>query len=127
MCLPKTPDESAYYSRQVNLLNFTIVQASLKSKLEPSNVFAYCWLENSFPKASNQIASALYHRLQNTELDGIKTVRLIADGCAGENKKTTVLAMCSKWLAEAPCHAKTLEIIFPIVGRSFIPPDRIFA
>ncbi|CAH2089032.1 unnamed protein product [Euphydryas editha] len=127
LCLPKTPDQSAYYSRQVNLFNFTIVQGSSKSKLEPSNVFAYCWVENSFPKASNQIASALYHRLQNTELDGIKTVRLIADGCAGQNKNTTVLAMCTKWLAEAPRHVKTLEIIFPIVGHSFIPPDRVFA
>ncbi|XP_050665650.1 uncharacterized protein LOC126965910 [Leptidea sinapis] len=40
LCLPKTPDQSAYYSRQINLFNFTIVQGSSKSKLEPSNVFA---------------------------------------------------------------------------------------
>lgn len=43
LCLPKTPDQSAYYSRQINLFNFTIVQGSSKSKLEPSNVF-FCLL-----------------------------------------------------------------------------------
>lgn len=127
LCLPKTPDQSAYYSRQINLFNFTIVQGSSKSKLEPSNVFAYCWAENSFPKASNEIASAVYHRLQNTDLAGIKIVRLIADGCAGQNKNTTVLGMCAKWLTDAPRGVTTLEIIFPIVGHSFIPPDRVFA
>lgn len=127
LCLPKTPDQSAYYSRQINLFNFTIVQGSSKSKLEPSNVFAYCWSENSFPKASNEIASAVYHRLQNTDLTGIKIVRLIADGCAGQNKNTTVLGMCAKWLTDAPPGVTTLEIVFPIVGHSFIPPDRVFA
>lgn len=127
LCLPKTPDQSAYYSRQINFYNFTIVQGSSKSTLEPSNVFAYCWGENAFPKASNEIASAVYHRLQNTDLTGIKTIRLIADGCAGQNKNTTVLGMCAKWLTEAPSHIKTMELIFPIVGHSFIPPDRVFA
>ncbi|VVC87681.1 unnamed protein product [Leptidea sinapis] len=85
------------------------------------------WAENSFPKASNQIASAIYHRLQNTDLIGIKTVRLIADGCAGQNKNTTVVGMCAKWLSEAPSHIKSVELIFPVVGHSFIPPDRRFA
>ncbi|KAM3955420.1 uncharacterized protein ACR2FA_010691 [Aphomia sociella] len=127
LCLPKTPDQSAYYSRQINLFNFTIVQGSSKNNLAPSNVFAYCWAENSFPKASNQIASAVYHRLQNMNLTGINTVRLIADGCVGQNKNTTMLGMCAKWLTEAPSHIKTIELIFPIVGHSFIPPDRVFA
>ncbi|KAJ8706277.1 hypothetical protein PYW08_006831 [Mythimna loreyi] len=126
LSLPKTPDQSAYYSRQINLFNFTIVQGSSKSKLDSSNVFAYCWSENLFPKASNQISSAIYHRLQNTNLTGIKTVRLIADGCAGQNKNSTVLGMCAKWLSETP-QVKSLELIFPIVGHSFIPPDRVFA
>ena len=70
---------------------------------------------------------AIYHPLKNTDFTGIKTLRLIADGCAGQNKNTTVLGMCSKWLTEAPQHVKRVEIIFPIVGHSFIPPDRVFA
>ncbi|KAJ8735227.1 hypothetical protein PYW07_006847 [Mythimna separata] len=34
--------------------------------------------------------------------------------------------MCAKWLSETP-QVKSLELIFPIVGHSFIPPDRVFA
>ncbi|GBP39884.1 hypothetical protein EVAR_29114_1 [Eumeta japonica] len=57
----------------------------------------------------------------------VSSVRLIADGCAGQNKNSTLLAMCSKWLTEAPRHVKCLEVIFPVVGHSYIPPDRVFA
>lgn len=32
------------------------------------------------------------------------------------------------WLYyEAPRHVKKVEVIYPIVGHSFIPPDRVFA
>lgn len=126
LVLPKTPDQSAYYSRQVYLFNFTVVQGLSKSNLTPENVYSYCWTENVFPKASNQIASALYDRLQNTDLSSISTIRLMADGCAGQNKNSTVLAMCAKWLSEAPRHVKTIELIFPVMGHSYIPPDKSF-
>ena len=36
--------------------------------------------------------------------------------------------MLGKWLyCEAPRHVKKVEVIYPIVGHSFIPPDRVFA
>lgn len=36
--------------------------------------------------------------------------------------------MCSYWLAsKAPENIKTIEIVFPVVGHSFMPPDRVFA
>ncbi|CAK1584518.1 unnamed protein product [Parnassius mnemosyne] len=36
--------------------------------------------------------------------------------------------MCSKWLSSsAPDHVQIIEIVFPIVGHSFIPPDHVFA
>ncbi|CAD0206469.1 unnamed protein product [Chrysodeixis includens] len=39
-----------------------------------------------------------------------------------------MVAMLGKWLTtEAPRHIKKVEIIFPVVGHSFIPPDRVFA
>lgn len=34
--------------------------------------------------------------------------------------------MCLKWLSEAPQHIKKVEIIFPVVGHSFLPADRVF-
>lgn len=126
--LPKTPDQITYYSRQVYLYNCTVVEGSSKSPLTPENVFAYCWTEDEYAKGANEIASIIYHRLRNTDFTGISTIRLIADGCPGQNKNSIMLTMCSKWLVtSAPNNVQEIQIVFPVVGHSFIPPDRVFA
>ncbi|KAL4713324.1 hypothetical protein ACJJTC_012396 [Scirpophaga incertulas] len=125
--LPKLTDQAAYFSRQLNMYNFTIVIGTSKSTLD--NVRTYYWCENEHSKSSNEIASAVYHTLTNLVIPhNIDKIRLFADGCGGQNKNTTLLGMCSNWLfSHAPSHVKQLEIIFPMVGHSFLPPDRIFA
>lgn len=67
LVLPKVPDQAAYYSRQLYLYNFSICQGSSHSPQNTTNTFSYCWTENEFMKGSNEIASALYHRLQNSD------------------------------------------------------------
>lgn len=53
---------------------------------------------------------------------------MFADGCGGQNKNTILMTMCSYWLStKSPSNIKKMEIIFPVVGHSFIPPDRVFA
>ncbi|CAG5003198.1 unnamed protein product [Parnassius apollo] len=127
MPLPKITDQNTYYSGQIYFFDFTIVAGSSKSQLNKDSTFAYLWTEDRFPKDSNLIASAIYHRLNATTFPlQINTVRLMADGCAGQNKNTTVAGMCQKWLTEAPQHIKKMEIIFPVVGHSFLPADRVF-
>lgn len=128
LVLPKVPDQSAYYSRQIYIYNFTIVQGSSKSPLSKKNVFSYYWTENEFKKSSNEIASAVFHRLANTILEQTtKTVRLVADGCSAQNKNSIMISMCSKWLvSHAPAHVTSIELVFPIVGHSFLPADRVF-
>lgn len=51
----------------------------------------------------------------------------MADGCGGQNKNSFLIGMASKWLSEAPSTLKTIEIIFPVTGHSFLPADRVFA
>lgn len=123
--LPRVPDQSAYYSRQIYLYNFTIVQGSSKDCLNKNTSFAYLWTENEFPKTANQIASAVYDRLNKTNFEGINTVRLVADGCGGQNKNSILLCMLSRWLLDNTS-VKKIEIVFPITGHSFMPPDRVF-
>lgn len=125
--LPKLPDQAAYFSRQFNMFNFTVVIGTSKSAL--NNVRSYYWCENEHPKSSSEIASAVFDTLISLDIPSNKTrVRLFADGCGGQNKNTTLVGMCMKWLySHAPPQVKTLEIIFPMVGHSFLPPDRIFA
>nr|CAI5829027.1 unnamed protein product [Callosobruchus analis] len=128
LALPKLPDQACYFSQQLNYYNFTVVNGRSRGKLDSSRVFSYLWLETDAPKDSNSIASAVYHCLKNFHFKGsIQTVRLFADGCGGQNKNGTMMAMLSSWLLnDAPKTLNSIEIVFPIVGHSFMPPDRVF-
>ncbi|XP_072399691.1 uncharacterized protein [Diabrotica undecimpunctata] len=126
--LPKLPDQATYYSRQIYLYNFTVVKGNSKSKLTPDNVTSYVWTENEFKKGSNEIASFVFDTLNTTEMKSpITTVRLVSDGCGGQNKNSIVVAMVCFWLSKhAPKNVKTVEFFFPITGHSYLPPDRVF-
>ncbi|KAJ8889225.1 hypothetical protein PR048_008723 [Dryococelus australis] len=127
LALPKIPDQATCYARQLYLYNFTICQGPSKSSQTKDNTFYYIWTENEFSKCSHQIASAVLHRLTNTNMDTATTVRLFCDECGGQNKNKTVIAMILHWfLLEAPLHIVNIRIWFPVVGHSFIPPGRIF-
>lgn len=126
--MPKVPDQSAYYSRQLYKYNFTVVQGHSKSHLTSDNVFIYNWNETDFNKGSNEIASALYHRLTNTNFENKEVLRLVADGCGGQNKNSIIMTMLSIWMImKSPKNLKEIEFVFPIVGHSFLPADRVFA
>lgn len=125
LALPRLPDQQAYYSRQVYLYNFAVVQGTSRGKINPSTVKCFCWTENEFKKGSNEIASCIYHILVTTNCEGISKIRLMCDECGGQNKNTTLVGMCAKWLSSQEV-VSTLEIIFPVRGHSFIPPDRVF-
>lgn len=92
---------------------------------------SYYWTELDHAKGSNQIICALYHFMQGIVIESqVKVLRIVCDGCSGQNKNTGMISMLGKWLYnEAPCNVKKVEIIFPVVvvGHSFIPPDRVFA
>src|SRR5690606_28467453 len=91
------------------------------------NSFCYTWLELEFKKGSNEVASAVFHRLCVSNFDDVKKIRLVCDGCAGQNKNSTMIGMLSTWFSQkAPSSIKTIEVVFPIVGHSYMPPDRLF-
>lgn len=81
--------------------------------------------ENESSKDLNLVASAVYHRLTETDKTNITTIRLVTDGCGGQNKNCIVIGACSKWLLRNPS-IKTIEIVFPVTGHSFMPADRVF-
>lgn len=127
LVLPKVPDQICYYKRQLYLYNFTVVKGSSKQKLKTDNVFIHTWLETDRPKSANEISSAVYDTLSNLTIeDSVSEIRLMSDGCGGQNKNICMISMCIKWFASAPRNIKKLQLIFPITGHSFIPPDRVF-
>lgn len=125
---PKVPDQSAYYSRQLYKYNLTAVVGASKSKQTKENVFIYHWNENEYPKSANEIASAVYDCLNSITIpETVTTIRLASDGCGGQNKNYHMMSMVAFWvLKKAPETVKRVEYIFPMVGHSFLPPDRVF-
>ncbi|KAJ8879798.1 hypothetical protein PR048_020406, partial [Dryococelus australis] len=127
LVLPKVQYQATYYSRQSYLYNYTICQGSSHDSQSVRNTFCYAWTEVSFKKGSSEIASALYHRLQNTDLVDIPSIRLFSDGCGGQNKNKNLIGMASKlFVEETPRSLQKVILAFPVVGHSFIPPDRVF-
>lgn len=128
------PDEGLTYESAESYLqllqsHFAIVEGNSKAKIEKANVHSFYWNETTHAKGGNEIISAVYYFLQNFVIpEYIKTLRIVCDGCSGQNKNTGIISMLGKWLyTEAPRHLKRIELIFPVVGHSFIPPDRVFA
>lgn len=128
LALPKLADQSAYFSQQFNLYNFTVVKGSSGTQLNPETVASYLWTDAHLPKNSSVIASAIFDVLTKFNFsEEITTVRLFADGCAGQNKNSIVIGMLAAWLCKlAPNNISKIEFIFPVVGHSYMPPDRVF-
>lgn len=126
--MPRVSDQSVYYARQIYKYNLTFVVGDSRAPQNKNNVFIYEWDESQQSKSSNEIASAVYHLLLTLDIqEKIKVIRLASDGCGGQNKNTTVMgALCVWFLNYAPQTLETLEFIFPIVGHSYLPSDRVF-
>lgn len=127
MVLPKLPDQAAYYSRQLYSYNLTICRGGSKSPQNKQTVTIYNWLEHERPKGCNEIVSALHYHLNHSNLREATTVELYADGCPGQNKNSAMVGMLCYWLQlESPSNIQEVRLTFPVVGHSFLPPDRVF-
>lgn len=91
-------------------------------------MIAYCWTEHEFAHNSNTIASCVFDALSSVDLSNYKNIRLVSDGCGGQNKNSIFISMCIIWLTtKAPSHIKEIELVFPVTGHSFLRSDRVFA
>lgn len=114
-------------SRQLYCYNLSVVTGVSTDVLDPSTVSIYTWTENEGKKGSNEVASVVFNALTSRDLSKYKSVRLVADGCAAQNKNINMLTMIATWFSwyPPPC-IKKVELIFPVTGHSFMPVDRVF-
>lgn len=91
-------------------------------------VAAYVWTDLELPKNASVIASALFDKLIKHKFSkNIKEICIFADGCPGQNKNITMIGMLANFLQRnAPVNIQHIELIFPVVGHSFMPPNRVF-
>lgn len=127
LVLPKVSDQAAYYSRQFYCYNVSVVKGVSTDSLIPENVSIYSWSEDEAKKSSNEVASIIDHELESVDLTNCTSIRLVADGCAGQNKNVNMLCMCMCWMIKkSPKEITSLEIVYPVTGHSFLPSDRVF-
>ena len=85
--LPKLPDQSCYYSRQLYCYNLTVVSGVScgEKALDKKNVSIYTWSENKMSKSSNEVASAIFKELQtklnNGDFNDVHTCLLYTSRC----------------------------------------------
>nr|CAH7751519.1 unnamed protein product [Callosobruchus chinensis] len=113
---------------QLNFYHLAIINGASKGKINPTSVRSYTWTELDYHKGSNEVASCVYHTLMNFEFSqSTKIVRFFCDGCGAQNKNSILVGMLSHWLLKlSPATIEQVEIFFPVVGHSYIPPDRLF-
>lgn len=117
--LPKTGITEEFYSRQLSLYNLCVTD------IDTAHPVFYTWTKNMAGRGSTEVSSALCHFLTNINLDGIKTIRLFSNGCAGQNKDKIVLHTFLKFLQDDTSLEKIVWI-FPVRGHSYMPAERVF-
>lgn len=126
MILPRVPDQAAYYSRQLYLYNFTVCEGHSKAKQTKDTITCYTWTENQRSKGSNEISSMLHAKITSLNLLDVTVLKLYCDGCPGQNKNITIIGMLMNWLYLTKSAVKEIHVIYPVVGHSYLPSDRIF-
>lgn len=72
MVLPKLPDQTEYYSRELYMFNFTVGSSTTEDNMDCN--FMYIWTENVRGKGSNEIVLPVHHRLVNSNLSNVHTI-----------------------------------------------------
>lgn len=112
--LPKMPDGAAYYKRHVVLNHFAVVEGGSKVELRKENVTSFSWTEADAKKGTNEIASCLFHVLNNAEvcgkLEDVDTIVVAMDNTVSTNKSQGMIAQLIYWLVNrAPSHIKKVQ------------------
>lgn len=130
MPIPKTNVSDAFYKRQIWLYNLGIVVHSNSRKQNKKNVFLYTWLESQGGRGSNIITSCLRDFLHRIKRRAVKRhyrrLHLVSDSCSGQNKNQSMLMCLLEYVNSKDMVFKDITYTFPIVGHSYLPPDRVF-
>ena len=89
---PKGPTGQIFYLRKLAIYNLTIYN------LGNQDGICYLWDETQGKRGSNEISSCIYNYIINQP--NITEVRMMSDGCGGQQKNSHFAAMCLKLLTD---------------------------
>lgn len=128
--LPKSPIGQSYYSRQLYMYVFGVVNhhGSQENQCK-EDISLFVWMEHQNNKDSNMTASALWHyftsRQMRERLGRASELRLFSDSCYGQNKNVNLLSMLFS-LRKQKHPSLKIKYNFPVRGHSYLPADRVF-
>jgi len=115
---PITGVNREYFMSNVNLYNFGV------QNMKTNDAHMIMYSQSFARKGANETATFLHYYLTEVCPPEIQNVHLYMDNSTGTNKNRFVLAMLQNLCLT---RFESVEIIFPIVGHSFMPIDRSFA
>ena len=107
--LPRTNDNMLYYKRKLANYNLTIYNLQTKA------CHCFTWHEGQGKRGSSEIGTCLSIHLDKLDAAGVKTVKMFADGCPGQNKNSVITAM----LLHSVCRLKSIEKIHLIFFEAY--------
>ena len=115
---PITGINKEYFMSHLNFYNFGI------QNLQTNHATMIMYAQHYAKKGANEAATFLYFYLQEHCPPEVIHVKLFMDNSVGTNKNRFVFAMLQSL---ALTRFETIEVVFPIVGHSYMPIDRSFA
>ena len=83
--LPHLPVGEIFYARQLWVYNFCIHTAS------SDDAHMYVWTEGDAKRGCNEVLSCLNDYMEHKLRDGVKTLYIFSDACAGQNRNKTMM------------------------------------
>lgn len=115
--VPNITSNDVYYKRQLPVYSFNVhVLASNKS------VF-YAYPQTVGRKGADNVSSMSHHFVCNFVAPEVEDFFIFANSCGGQNKNYTVVRLAYH-LVHVEKRFKTLTIIFPMRGHSYMEPDK---
>ncbi|KAE8740556.1 hypothetical protein FOCC_FOCC013920 [Frankliniella occidentalis] len=85
--LPQCRAGEVYYSRKLNVNNFTI------KEVRTAQGYCYVWDESIAKRGANEVASFLHSYLEERSKEGVKTFHFWSDNCGPQNKNRYLYGM----------------------------------
>ena len=115
---PITGVNKEYFLSNLNFYNFGI------QNLQTNEASMIMYAQHFAKKGANETATFLQYYLTENVPPNCNHVRIFMDNSVGTNKNRFVLAMLQRLVLT---QFTSVELIFPIVGHSYMPIDRSFA
>ena len=115
--LPNKTTNDVYYRRQLGFYTFDI------HVLSTDEVFLYTYDETVARKGADDVCSMLADFISSHLSDRVTDVSFFCDGCSGQNKNYTLLRFMYS-LVHHLKRLKSIKILFPIRGHSYMECDR---